>query len=159
HQKLSSARSKRDAVVSQNVDLEQKISKFRDVQAAQAEVASIKAQMAGLLQNDVGWPKVLDDLAHTLPAGVTLSGFQGTVTTPVAAPPAPVAPTPPEGSSTPTSAPTGAPTTPAVAAPIGLNGQLQMSGTAPSPDAVAAWIDTVKKDKAVSSVWVSTIQR
>jgi type IV pilus assembly protein PilM len=163
HQKLSSEKSKKQTVVEHNTELEQQIAKYADVQKAQLEVAAIKAQMTQLLQNDVGWPKVLDDLAHTLPAGVTFTSFQATVTQPVIA-----APTPPpaegtaapsgESSSSPDAA-AAAPATPTVTAPLGLNGTITMAGTAPSYEAVAAWLDTVAKDKAVANVWTGTIQR
>jgi type IV pilus assembly protein PilM len=160
YQKLSSERSKKDTVEARNADLEQEIAQFADVQAAQQEVAAVKAQMTTLLANDVSWPKLLDDLAHTLPAGVTFSSFQGSVTPPVAAAPAaPVTP-PADGSGASAAAP--APTDAAgatVVAPNALTGTLTMAGTAPTYDAVAAWLDAVAKDPAVADVWTGSITR
>jgi type IV pilus assembly protein PilM len=164
YQKLSSERSKKDSVVERNADLEREIASYAEVQAAQLEVASVKAQMMSLLQNDVSWPKLLDDLAHTLPAGVSLSSFQGVVTPPAPAAPAPV---PTEGTagapaaegSESAPAPTDAAAGTTVAAPTVLSGTLTMSGTAPSYEALAAWLDAVAQDQAVAQVWPGTVQR
>ncbi len=139
--------------------------------AKTASAASLKASVKTVLAQDVAWPTILGHIGVKLPPGVFLTSFNGTHTVNALAPGQTAAPTPaPAGTATGTSTGTGASTTGATgttttpivdsndlcSALTAPSGTVTLNGAAASLPAVAAFLDSLKKDTDLAVLWAST---
>lgn len=60
--------------------LNSRVSSFAPVVAAQADIASIRTQLAGATADDLSWATLLDRLARALPGGMAVTALTGDVT-------------------------------------------------------------------------------
>ena len=152
-QGVSDKNSEKNEAIAHNQELMADIAEKAPIQAAQTELDSIESQLASLLETDVSWSQMLQDVSKTMPDGVWLTSFQGQIN--LAPPPEPVAP-PAEGEDADADAAAAAPVTPAAPA---LSGTVTVAGKAYSYPDVASWIKMVGDETqfpAFTAVWVSS---
>ncbi|HZQ26257.1 MAG TPA: type IV pilus assembly protein PilM [Acidimicrobiales bacterium] len=87
--KVQSEKDKAQQAEARTAQLQAEQARLRNVAVLQTELAQRQAQVTGVLQDDVSWPKMLTDVATVIPSDVWLTGFQGqktvaTSTTPAA---------------------------------------------------------------------------
>jgi type IV pilus assembly protein PilM len=151
-------------------------------QSGGTSAAAMKAEVTSVFAQDVEWPTLLGNISAKLPPGVRISSFTGThnVDTPpaAAATPAPASGTGTSGSTgaTDTSGATGTggtdatgaaagaiPPTPAVTSICAVvtapDGTISMNGYAANVPAVAAFLDALRKDTDLSTLWVTTAKQ
>lgn len=153
-----------DAQQSRNAELEERIAELDDAAQRQLELEALRVQIAGLVETDVSWASLLQEIARTIPNDVWLTDFTGQATPPAAAElpeggrdasepdddtaPTTTAPTttaPTDGADVGTAAPEAAGTT------VGTVNFSAMGLDFPS---VAAWIERVAEIPAFSGLWV-----
>jgi len=163
------------AVESQNDDLNTKIAQLGATSHAQQQIVALQSTVSGLLTQDVAWPRLLNEVARTMPNNVWLTTFQGQVT-PVAVTPQ-VIPTPGTSGSTATttagssgSTPTSTASSGATPSPSGAGGLFgssssDISGTvtfgANGLDftSVADWLKRIEEIAAFDNLWVPQAQK
>jgi hypothetical protein len=149
-------------------------------QTAGTSTAVLKGEVTSVLASDVEWSTILGDISSKLPPGVRLSSFTGThnvETAPTATSSATTTGTSSTGSTgtTGTSGATGTGTdasgtsgAAAPAAPTPTNvcsavttpdGTISINGYANSVPAVAAFLDSLKKDTDLAELWVTTAKQ
>ncbi len=128
-----------------------------------ATATALKADIKGILGQDVAWSPLLAAIAQHLPPGVSLTSFTGAHTIPVATA-APATPTTVAGTAG-TAGTTGTPTTPIapIANPNDIcssvvipTGTVSFTGNAPDLPAVSALLDALKADPDLAGGWIST---
>ena len=116
---------------------------YAEVPRVMAEVASAEQQLSTAMAGEVRWSYVFNDLALTIPKNVSLISLAGTVspTAPGAVPAA-----------------AGAPATPGATSVLGKPGigTVTFNGEAKSYNAVAAWRNSLAKQKNYLDPYVST---
>jgi Tfp pilus assembly protein PilN len=160
-QNLSSAKSKRDAVAEQVARASSELTALQPIIDRETQIQGLQSSAAQVLSTDVAWQKMISRITANLPAGITLTSFNGTVT-----PPVPIAPTPApasttasgSGSSSSSSSATTTTTVPVPVAPV-LTGTIQFAGTARDYPTLAAWIDDMAKVPEISDVFVTNAQK
>ncbi len=153
-QDVSSKQEKLSAVEDDTAQIETAIAALHEVEQAQGQLAGTEMQVASLLQTDVSWATMIDDVSQTMPAEVWLSSFQGQVTVP-ATPTVVAAPTvaPADGAETTT---TVAPDPAPIAGPVGgIAGQVSFEGAGRTFPDVANWIKSISTMPSFSNVWVT----
>jgi type IV pilus assembly protein PilM len=149
-------------------------------QTGGTSAAALKAEVTSVYAQDVSWPTVLGDISAKLPPGVRLGTFTGThtVDTPPPATSTPAATTATSGTgSTGTGSTSGGTDTGAAGATAGAttptaptatsicsavtapDGTISISGYAANVPAVAAFLDSLKKDTDLSVLWVTTAKQ
>jgi len=116
-----------------------------------------KANLRTLLATDVSWQTMMDHITQNMPAGVSLTSYQGQATPPVPAavvtPPA--ATSDESGSSSTETTPT---TVPVVTPPPTVSGTINFQGKAKDYPTLAAWIDAMGKVPQITNVYVASAQ-
>jgi type IV pilus assembly protein PilM len=139
--------------------------------AAKVSAATLKAEIANMLGQDVAWPSIVSNVGLKLPPGVSLTAFTGTHTVPVFVAPAATA----AAGSTPAASGTGsapAATSGGVAGAVGTapvanpnnvcagvstpGGTVSMTGTAPGLPSVSALLDSLRNDTDLTILWASS---
>lgn len=117
--------------------LNQHMTDYGPLLAAQAKVGSIGTTLSNLMQTDLSWRDLIDRLEKQAPAGVTITGVTGSVTNP-------------------TSTTTGSTTDPTAGLAL-LNdsgkavvGSLTITGTAHDPRTLASFVDGVSSVRGVT---------
>jgi len=156
HQSVSSAKSQRAAVANQVTDVNSELSRLQPVLNRENQISEIQSNMQTLLATDVSWKTMLTRITANLPAGITLTGFSGSVT-----PPVPVAAVAPpttavtgSGSSSGTTTPTTVPPPPVPT----ITGAITFQGTARDYPTLASWIDAMNKVPDIGNVYVTSAQ-
>jgi type IV pilus assembly protein PilM len=154
-QGLADKKDDKAAVESHNEELQSDIADLAPIQQQAAQIDALHAQLGSLLETDVSWSHMLQDIARTMPADTWLSSFTAQVTPPAAPTPAPSATSTDESAD----ASDEASATPAVpAAPVGLQGTVSIEANGRSYAAVAAWLKSLgdgTRFPAFSALWVS----
>jgi type IV pilus assembly protein PilM len=142
--------------------------------------ATLKASVKTVLGQDVAWPAILANIGVKLPPGVFVDTFTGIHTLAPATPAAVAAPAATtgattggatSGSATTGGATTGGATDPATTPLVPIanandlcsalttpGGTVSITGTAPSVPAVSAFLDSLKTDTDLSTLWASTVK-
>jgi Tfp pilus assembly protein PilN len=126
NQQRAAAQEQLDIATDEVVVLTGKVSQYADVPRVFAEVADAQVQLRTAMANEVRWSFFLNDLALTMPAGVSLDSLEASSAPPGEAP----------GASTEA---TGAEAT------AGQIGALNVSAKALTFNHVANWIDSLAK--------------
>jgi type IV pilus assembly protein PilM len=79
-QGVADKKDEKQEVEAHNADLQSEIAAKAPIQEAQQELEGIEAQLSGLLETDVSWSHMLQDVAKTMPNGVWLTSFQAQIT-------------------------------------------------------------------------------
>jgi Tfp pilus assembly protein PilN len=125
--KVSEARAAKDEAVATNVDLQTELHKLDNVQQTRVKVDAAKATLASAMAQEVTWSTYLHDMTLTIPEEVWLTSFNAQVNPPV--------------------------TTPGATAPVldpGI-GVVTINGVAFSHDDVAAWLESLAKEKGYAN--------
>ncbi|MGZ8763214.1 MAG: pilus assembly protein PilM [Acidimicrobiia bacterium] len=133
-----------------NAELQSQIDELAEAQQDQAKIEAIQAQVTQILQTDVSWAVMLQEIARTIPDDTWLTAFQGAVTTDPAA--ASAAANTAAGVSGSTAAP-GTATTPA---PGALTGTVAFTATGLDFTSISSWITRVSAIPSYSDLWVPT---
>jgi len=152
-QSISAQKDDLKAAQAANAGIESDISAMHEVQEVNLQLAGLKTQVASMLERDVSWATVIDDVSKTMPEPVWLTSFQGQVT---AAPPPPKpkkTPAAEDGDATTTT--TTLPGTP-VSIAGGITGQVSFEGHARTFPDVASWIEAMSSMPSLSQIWVSS---
>jgi type IV pilus assembly protein PilM len=156
HQSVSSAQAQRDKVTAHITQVQGQLAALQPILDRQQQITTLESSLRSLLSADVAWQTMMDRISTELPAGVTLTSFQGQLTPPVAATPTPVAvPESSSGSSsdtTPTTTVAPAPPPPTISGPINIQGKAKDYPT------LAAWIDAMGKVPQITAVYVTAAQ-
>jgi type IV pilus assembly protein PilM len=153
-QGLSDKQETRDSIQTDNAQLQSAIDEKMPILEASQQADALDAQIASLLETDVSWSHMLQDVSRVMPANVWLSSFGGQVTQ--APPPEPTATAADDsdGDSGDDSAAAPAP----VASP-GLTGTVTITAKAAGYPDVASWIRQLGDEEqfpAFSALWVSS---
>lgn len=141
-----------DAQQATNEELQAQIDQLADIQQRELEVDGIRQQVVGLLENDVSWSSLLQEIARTIPNDVWLTEFQGTVTPTVDAALPEGGPPVDDGTGQGTDTPTEEPVD---AAPVeAALGTLSFQATGLDYPAVSAWLQRIGDIPAFSGLWV-----
>lgn len=164
---LDDERAARDAQERKNQQIQQQISALADAQAKQAQLQATQAQVVSLLQTDVSWSRLLQEIARTIPNDVWLTNFQGSVTQPAARS---------GGAATTTTTAAGAGTT-ATTAAAGTSSTTAVPGAAPGVaggtitgpvsfsavgldyPSVAAWLQRIAEIPSLTDLWVPSASK
>jgi Tfp pilus assembly protein PilN len=158
-QSVSHAKAQRAAVTAQIAHVQSQLAALQPILDRQQQITSLEANLRSLLATDVSWQTMMDHITQNIPAGVTLTSYQGQETppAPVAAPaPAPAATT--EGSSGSTSDTTPSTTVPPPPPPT-ISGQITFQGNAKDYPSLAAWLDAMGKVPQITNVYVTSAQQ
>jgi type IV pilus assembly protein PilM len=152
-QGVADKKDDRAAAQAQNEELQATIAEKSDLLLAEQEVEALDAQLTSLLETDVSWSRMLQNISRTMPANSWLTSFQGQITQ--AAPSAPVV----ESETTTTESSGDEAAAPVVPTqPAGLQGTVTFEAAGLSYTDVADWIETVGNAKsfpALNGLWVS----
>jgi Tfp pilus assembly protein PilN len=77
---VSSAQDQLDATTARSASLASEAAKYADVPKVQSDLQSARAQQALALGGEVRWSTLLNNLGLTVPQGVSLVSFKGTIT-------------------------------------------------------------------------------
>jgi type IV pilus assembly protein PilM len=71
--------AKRDAEVAEarTVELEAQLAELRDVEALEADIAAQRDTVSAVLEGDIAWSRLVQEIAAVLPNDVWLTGFNG----------------------------------------------------------------------------------
>ncbi|MGZ8765461.1 MAG: pilus assembly protein PilM [Acidimicrobiia bacterium] len=147
---LSDAKDNLSNQQATNAELQSQIDELAEAQQDQAKIEAIQAQVTQILQTDVSWAVMLQEIARTIPDDTWLTAFQGAVTTDPAA--ASAAANTAAGVSGSTAAP-GTATTPA---PGALTGTVAFTATGLDFTSISSWITRVSAIPSYSDLWVPT---
>jgi len=148
---LSNAEDDLSSQQATNAKLQSQIDELAEAQQDQAKIEAIQAQVTQILQSDVSWAVMLQEIARTIPDDTWLSAFQGAVTTDPAAAASAAANTA-AGISGSTAAP-GTATTPVAGA---LSGTVSFTATGLDFTSISSWITRVSDIPSYSNLWVPT---
>lgn len=129
---VAEAKAEHETAVAAQARLRGDLNKLAHVRATYAQVDAANATLAGAMAYDIRWSTYLHDLTLRIPDNVWLNTLTANVTA------------------------VGAPGQPAVAAGTGAVldpgiGQVQFSGTAFAHDDVAAWLESLSKQKGYAN--------
>ena len=156
-QSVSHAKSERAAVTAQIAHVQSQLVALQPILDRQQQIAALEANLRTLLATDVSWQAMMDHIAKNMPAGVTLSSYQGQATPPVpVAAPAPAPTTQGSSGSTTETTPTTVPVAPP--APT-ISGTINFQGKAKDYPTLAAWIDAMGKVPQITNVYVASAQQ
>jgi Tfp pilus assembly protein PilN len=146
HQKEVTAQENLDAATAERALLTAEAAKYADVPRVFSSVADAKQQLALAMGNEVRWSFFLNDLALTMPSGVSLDTLQLTSPAPGAAPQAvaPAAASAPAGSG-------------ASGAGVPGLGTMSVSAKALAYNSVANWLDSLAKLPTLTDPYVGSI--
>jgi len=154
-----------DAQEQRNAELQSQIDDLADAAQRDLEIEGLRLQIAGLLEPDVSWASLLQEIARTIPNDVWLTDFQGQVVAPSTEDlpeggPQPEETPGAEGTETTETTTTTAPTTGETAPSGGLASVGSVDFTAVGLDypAVAAWLQRISEIPAFSGLWVSNAE-
>jgi hypothetical protein len=144
---VSSAQDQLDAATAQHAALNAESAKYADVPKVQAQVVTAQNQMYQALGGEVRWSFLLNNLSLTIPAGVSLVNFAGTVSE-----------NPPAAATVP-----GATTTTSDAKFVSVLGtpgigSISYSGEALGYPQVSAFLDAQAKQAALIDPYVTSVQ-
>ena len=146
HQKQTSAQESLDAATAERAMLQAEAVKYSDVPKVFATVAAAQKQLELAMANEVRWSFFLNDLALTMPSGVSLDTLQVT--------------SPAPGASTTVTAPSAA-SAPAGSGASGAGmpgiGTMSVSAKAFTYNTVANWLDSLAKLPTLSDPYVGSI--
>lgn len=162
---ISDKKSERSALQTENAQLTSSIATKQAAQQQKAQLDGLRTQVRDLLETDVSWARMLNDISGTMPESVWLTSFQGQLT----APAEPVATAPATGATTDTTTDTTSETTSETTVPAGagtagttgtvaaggITGQVSFEASGNTVPDVARWIDTISTLPAFSQLWVS----
>jgi Tfp pilus assembly protein PilN len=131
---ISNAQADLASAQSQNTALQSKLTSLNSVKATYAAVQTKRQLLDQAMGQEIRWSYVLNDLSMEMPSNVWLTGIVASESS-----------APGIGSSTTASASTTLP-----GAPTNAIGSIQFSGEALSHDDVAAWLDTLAKEKGLT---------
>jgi type IV pilus assembly protein PilM len=140
-----------------NAALEREIASLADARAAQERLELTQAQVRAVLANDVSWARMLQELSRTIPQDVWLTAFDGSVTAPGTAAPAP-APTTTStteggGDDETTTTTSATNTTQAPATSTGL-GTVSFTGNGLDYSSISAWLQRISEMPSFSRLFV-----
>jgi Tfp pilus assembly protein PilN len=145
HQRLSSAQANLDSVNAEKAQLQAQAARYADVPRLFASVASAQKQVEVAMGNEVRWSFFLNDLALTMPSGVSLDNLQLKAAAPGdSATTAPASQSAPAGSG-------------ASGAGVPGIGTMNVSARALSYNTVAKWLDSLAKVPTLSDPYVGAI--
>lgn len=127
---LADAREELGAQQSTNQQLQGEIDDLQGARDLQAEADQARALLASVLQSEISWSRVLQDVARVIPGDVWLDSFQGTLALPSAEDAAEVA--------------------------AGL-GSVTFGATGTDFPAAAAWLQRIATLPSVNLPWVSQV--
>jgi len=127
-------------------------------QTQQQQLQGLRTQVVSLLETDVSWAGMLNDISATMPPNVWLTSFDGQVTQApaVVATTTEPSPTTAEDATEETTTPT---TVVGVTAPTGITGTVSFEASALDFPDVAAWLKQVAQVPALRQLWVSQAAR
>jgi Tfp pilus assembly protein PilN len=152
---VSSAKHDVSSQLAQNASLQRQIGQLADARDAEQTLEKTKAQVGTVLANDVSWSRLLTDLSRTMPAGVAVTAFDGSVGTPTtgsAGPAAAAAST--SGSTGVTTAASTSPGSSVAKSKTATVGTATFTAMGVDYDAVTAWIDRISKMPEFARVFV-----
>lgn len=136
---VSTAQEGLDAATATSVTLNTEVAKYADVPKAFAEVKAANGQLGAAMGGEVRFSYLLNDLALTIPKGVSLTTYTATLTNTGA-----------------TAAPAGA-ADPAAGSDV--IGTVKYNGEATTYGNVASWLDSQAKQKTQSDVYLQSAAR
>jgi type IV pilus assembly protein PilM len=157
---LSDAKGERSELQAENASLQSDIGELADEEAQAQKVVALGAQVTTVLENDVSWTGLIEEISRAIPANVWLTSFQGGVT--AAAPTkANAATTPPNGEKDASSTDASSPDAPGtVVLPLGgVQGTVTWQASGESFDAIVAWIKQVSASDSFTGLWVPDATR
>jgi Tfp pilus assembly protein PilN len=147
---LSDAKDNLSSQEATNAKLQKQVDALAEAQKDQTKIEAIQAQVTKILQTDVSWAVMLQEIARTIPDDTWLTAFQGAVTSDAAATSA--AANTAAGIAGSTATP-GTATTPA---PGALTGTVSFSATGLDFTSISSWITRVSDIPSYSNLWVPT---
>jgi type IV pilus assembly protein PilM len=129
------------AATARNSDLQRRIGSLSEAAVKQQQLVSAKAEIAKLLDRDVSWSRMLQELARTIPTDVWLTGFDTSVSDATAAAAAAAA-------ATDTGAPVNA-----------FGGTAHFTATGLDYPSVAKWIDRLSQIPSLTNIWVTSAKK
>jgi type IV pilus assembly protein PilM len=168
----SDLKSKAARIEAQNTQLESENARLNTASNAQQQVDTLKTGIGTVLQSDVSWARMLNEIARTMPNDVWLTTFQGQVAAAAATPSLPVVP-PSDTSATSTT--TGS-TTPLSGSPVtttpgssgaavggtttsGLDGTVTFGAVGLDFPSVADWLKRIGQIASFQNVWVPQAEK
>jgi type IV pilus assembly protein PilM len=146
----------------QNDQVRQQINSLQGAQESQQTLERTRAEIENVLQNDVSWAKLLNEISQTIPNDVWLTSFQGTVNTATAGgttTPNTVAPTSTTGKGVTTTA-AGATTSTTTAPNAGTAiGTAQFNANGIDYTSVTAWLNRISTIPSFSQLFVPNAAR
>jgi Tfp pilus assembly protein PilN len=146
NQQKTSAQEELDAATAERASLQAQAAQYSDVPRVFATVAAAEQQLARAMGNEVRWSFFLNDLALTMPSGVSLETLQVTSPAPGTSPQA-VAPS---------AAAAGAGAGATGAGVPGL-GTMDVSAKALTYNTVANWLDSLAKLPTLTDPYIGSI--
>ena len=146
-QKQSAAQESLDAATAERTLLTAEVAQYSEVPKVFSAVADARAQLRMAMGNEVRWSFFLNDLALTMPSGVSLDTL--TVTSP-----APGAPT---QATAPSSVGASTATAPTSGAGVPGLGTMNVSAKAFTYNTVANWLDSLAKLPTIADPYVGSI--
>jgi Tfp pilus assembly protein PilN len=147
-QEVAAAEERLDTATARSAVLAAQLAEYADVPKARAELAQAQAQQYTAMGGEVRWSFLLNDLALTMPRGASLTEFKGVIDG--------VAPVP--GAATAAAAAPGS--DPANVSVLGKPaiGTISYAGEARAYSNVAAFLDTLAKQKTLLDPFPGTVQ-
>jgi Tfp pilus assembly protein PilN len=146
-QKQSAAQESLDAATAERTLLTAEAARYSEVPKVFSAVADAQAQLRLAMGNEVRWSFFLNDLALTMPSGVSLDTLAVTS-------PAPGAPT---QATAPSSAGASTPTAPTSGAGVPGLGTMNVSAKAFTYNSVANWLDSLAKLPTIADPYVGSL--
>jgi Tfp pilus assembly protein PilN len=146
-QKETAAQEALDAATAERTLLTAEAAKYAEVPKVFSAVADAKTQLRLAMGNEVRWSFFLNDLALTMPSGVSLDTLAVTS-------PAPGAPT---QATAPSSAGASTPSEPTSGAGVPGLGTMSVSAKAFTYNSVANWLDSLAKLPTIADPYVGTL--
>ncbi len=160
---LSDAKGELSSQQATNAKLQSRITALSAAQTDQTKIDVIQGQVVGILQNDVSWTVMLQEIARTIPDDTWLSAFQGAVTSGIGGATASAPASAAAGISgatatttTATAAPGSTPAPSPVPAASVLAGTVSFTATGLDFTSIANWIKRVSAIPSYSDLWVPT---
>jgi Tfp pilus assembly protein PilN len=135
HSSVSSAQADLDSATQQKVALQAQVARLANVTATFAQVQARQAMLTQAMGDEVQWSHFLNDLALTMPANVWLTNVTIAQTG---------------------TAPTTAPASAGVAVFDAGIGSVTFTGVAMSHDDVAAWLETLAREKGYANAYFTS---
>ncbi len=174
HHHASDLNSQASTIEAQNNQLQAQNALLNTASHAQQQVATLQAGLGTVLQTDVAWARMLNEIARTMPNDVWLTSFQGQVTAAATNPVIPSTPTTtPSGAtgSTTTSSSTPASGSPATTTPGGtgtvtpgvvtspLSGTITFGAVGLDFPSVSDWLKRISQMASFQDLWVPQAQK